>query len=172
MIDLATAALIAKMASDAIGAFDKVFRGYADFLKKKEPSAPNVPPPDFAYVDAPKQKAFVAQSRQTGATYQTVTYDELCNKLNASDRQYIETLSQAMRNYELQWNAATLQRSMASGMDIGRLDAQLDYLVKQMADPLLKVLTFVEKMGLHLDDHYQITRQLTEQYIHDSRSSS
>ena len=165
MVDLATAALIAQMTSDAVGAFDKMFRGLADFMRKKEPSASTVPPPDFAYVDAPDQKAFVAKSRHTGDVYQTVTYDELCNKLQGGDRQYIETLSQAMKNYERQWNSVYEQRSMASGMEVGRLDAQLDYLVKQMADPLTKVLAFVERLGLYLDDHYQMARTLTEDYI-------
>jgi hypothetical protein len=33
-------------------------------------------------------------------------------------------------------------------MEIGRLDSQLDYLVKQIADPLIRVLDFVEGMGL------------------------
>jgi hypothetical protein len=169
MIDLANAALIAKMASDAVAAFDKIFRGYADFLKKKEPAALNIPPPDLSYVDLPKQNAFVAQSRQTGATSQKVTYEELCNKLNDSDRQYIKTLTQAMENYERQWTAAYEQRSMATGMDVGRLDSQLDYIVRQMADPLVKVLTFVERMGLCLDDHYLVARNLTELYIRDRR---
>jgi hypothetical protein len=168
MIDLATAAVIAKATSDAVGAFDKMFRGFADVLRKKEPASTNIPPPDFAYVDAPEQNAFVAKSRRTGDIYQTVTYEELCDKLQGSDRQYIETLSQAMKNYEHQWNVVFEQRSMASGMEIGKLDAQLDYLVKQMADPLMKVLAFVERLGLYLDDHYHMARALTQDYLRDN----
>jgi hypothetical protein len=169
MIDLVTAALIAKMASDAVGAFDKIFRGYIDVLKKKVPSAQYVPPPDFAYVNRPNESAFVAQSRRTGQTYQTVTYDELRSRLSEGDRAYIETLTQAMQNYERQWNSAYVQRSMASGMDIGRLDAQLEFLARQMADPLIKVLDFVQTMGLSLDDHYSMTRNLAQQYLSDSQ---
>jgi hypothetical protein len=167
MIDLTTAAVIAKMASDAVGAFDKVFRGYIDVVKKKEPNAQHLPPPDFAYVDNPREKAFVAQSRRTGEAYQTVTYEQLREKLNEGDRQYIETLTRAMENYQRQWNAAFEQRSMASGMEIGRLDSQLEYLAQQMADPLIRVLEFVEKMGLCLDDHYHMARMITQQYLKD-----
>jgi hypothetical protein len=167
MVDLATAALIAKMASDAVGAFDKVFRGYADIVRKKEPTAPQVPPPDFAYVDSPQDGAFVARSRHTGATYQTVTYEELRAKLDGGDRQHIEALTRAMENYQKQWNAAFEQKSLASGMDIGRFDAQLEYLSRQIADPLIRVLSFVEKMGLHLDDHYLVARMITEKYLQD-----
>jgi len=167
MIDLATAAIIAKTASDAVGALDKVFRGYMDVVKKREPSAQHLPPPDLSYVDNPQQNAIVAQSRNTGQTYQTVTYKQLCEKLNRSDLQYIETLTRTMENYQRQWNAAFEQRSMASGMEIGRIDSQLEYLAKQMTDPLIRVLEFVQKMGLRLDDHYHMARMITQQYLKD-----
>jgi hypothetical protein len=127
MIELATAALIAKMASDAVGAIDKVFRGYADVVKKKQSTSSYIPPPDYAYVDKPNQSAFVAESRKTGQTYQTVTYQQLSQKLNDGDQRHIEALTQAMENYERQWQAAFVQKSLASGMDIGRMDAQLEH---------------------------------------------
>jgi hypothetical protein len=165
MIDLATAAIIAKLTSDAVGAIDKVFRGYIDVVKKKAPDARLVPPPDFVYVDRPEKKAFVAQSRQTGQASQTVTYEQLRNLLKEGDRQYIETLTRAMENYERQWLSAYEQRSMASGMDIGRMDTQLEYLAKQISDPLIKVLDFVAGMGLYLDDHYVMARGVAEQYL-------
>ena len=165
MIELAAAALIAKMASDAVGAIDKVFRGYADVVKKKQPTSPQVPPPDYAYVDKPNESAFVAQSRRTGQTFQTVTYQQLSQKLNDSDRRHIQALTQAMENYQRQWEAAFVQKSLASGMEIGRMDAQLEYLAKQISDPLIKVLEFVEKMGLHLDDHYFAARRIAEGYL-------
>jgi hypothetical protein len=60
MIDLVTAALIAKIVSDAVGAFDKNICGIADAVKKKEPAAVHLPPPDYAYVNKPSEKAFLA----------------------------------------------------------------------------------------------------------------
>lgn len=54
------------------------------------------------------------------------------------------------------------QRSMASGMEIAKLDAQMDYLAQQIADTLNKVLRFIERMGLNLDDHYHMARSLAE----------
>jgi DNA polymerase I-like protein with 3'-5' exonuclease and polymerase domains len=107
----------------------------------------------------------VAQSRKTGKADQTVTYKELGERLNTGDRQYIETLTQAMENYQRQWDTAYQQKSLASGMDIGRMDAQLEYLAKQISDPLIRLLEFVEKMGLHLDDHYLAARMLAEDYL-------
>ena len=165
MIDLATAAIIAKLTSDAVGVIDKVFRGYFDVVKKKEPTASNVPPPDYAFVDRPNEKAFVAQSRETGVADQAVTYEELSKKLSGGDKEYIETLNRAMKNYERQWLSAYEQRSMASGMDIGKMDAQLEYLAKQISDPLIKVLDFVAGMGLYLDDHYIMARDVAKEYL-------
>jgi hypothetical protein len=169
MIELVTAALIAKLVSDAVGSIDKVFRGYADVVKKKGTvTAPSAPPPNLAYVDQPNQSAFVAQSRQTGRPSQIVTYEELSQRLNDGDRRYIETLTRAMENYERQWNTAFEERSLASGKDIGRMDAQLEYLAKQISDPLIRVLQFVERMGLYLDDHYQVARMLAERYLKEA----
>ena len=56
---------------------------------------------------------------------------------------------------------------MASGMDIGRMDAQLEYLAKQISDPLIKVLDFVANMGLFLDDHYVMARNVAQQYLRE-----
>jgi hypothetical protein len=169
MIELATAAVIAKLVSDAVGAFDKIFRAYMDVLKGKQPTAQYIPPPDLAFRDSPQEHAFVAQSRSGGGTRQSVTYQELCKKLDEGDRRHIETLTRAMANYQRQWDSAYEQRSMASGMEIGRLDAQLEYLARQIADPLVKVLEFVEKMGLYLDDHYMMARNVTKEYLQQAQ---
>jgi hypothetical protein len=82
------------------------------------------------------------------------------------------TLTQAMENYQRQWNAVFEQKSLASGMDIGRLDSQLNYLARQISDPLIKVLEFISKMGLYLDDHYMMARMVAEKYISDAGHQS
>jgi hypothetical protein len=50
-------------------------------------------------------------------------------------------------------------------MDVGRYDDQLDYLARQISDPLLKALAFVQNMGLMLDDHYLAARDIAQEYI-------
>lgn len=164
MIDLPTAALIASTIGNAVTAIDKMYRGYADFFKKKTPNI-HAPPPDFSIQNSTAEGAVVATSLHTGANSQKVTYEELRSKLNPNDRAYVETLSQALESYEKQWQAAYLAKSMASGMDVGRLDAQLAYLSKQIAEPLLRVLEFVERMGLWLDDHYLAARDIAKEYV-------
>ena len=49
-------------------------------------------------------------------------------------------------------------------MDVGRYDGQLDLLAREISDPLLKVLAFVEHMGLYLDDHYLAAREIAQKY--------
>ena len=165
MIDLATAAIIAKTAADAVGAFDKIYRGFADFVSKKEPTASNLPPPDFAYMDSPGDQALVAKSRRTGENYQVVSYEELSRRLDTSDREFIETITRSMTSYQRQWSTVFEQRSMASGIEIARLDAQLDYIAKQIADCLIHILDFVQRIGLRLDDHYHMARHISKRYL-------
>jgi hypothetical protein len=164
MIDWQTASYVAGAAANAVASIDKVYRGYADFFKKKE-SAVGAPAPDFSIQNKPDEDALVATSLHTGQTYQKITYEELRAKLSSGDRVYIDTLSRSLQNYERQWNAAYEARSLASGMDVGRYDAQLDYLARQISDPLLKALDFVEHMGLWLDDHYLAARRIATEYV-------
>lgn len=171
MIDFATAATIATLVGEAVGAIDVIFRGYVDFIKGKDDPQTRSTAPDLEYTDSPDQDAFVAQSRQTGRVLQKVSYAELCQRLAEQDRAYIETLSRSMENYQKQWNAAWLERSNADEQDRVRLDAKLDDLLKQMADPLTKVLDFVERMGLWLDDHYLMARQLAAPYLAEGTGS-
>lgn len=172
MIELAAAATIAKLVSDAVGALDKMFRGYADFAKSRAPDAVNAPPPDFAYVNSPDQKAMVAKSRRSGEVYQLVTYDELSKKLTKEDREHVEALNRAMQTYQKQWNALYEQRAVAGlGLATVQIDAQLDYLAKQVSDPLIRVLSFVEKMGLYLDDHYHVARMIAEEYLRNTEGA-
>ena len=163
MIDWQTASWIAGVAANAVSSIDKLYRGYADFFNKKQPTV-GAPPPDLRIQNNAGEQALVATSVTTGAVSQKVTYDDLRAKLTASDGAYIEALSQSLDNYEKQWNSALVAKSMASGMDVGRY-AQLDYLAREIAKPLAEVLDFVERMGLWLDDHYHAARHIAREYL-------
>jgi|GEM_PF-5838701 len=164
-MDLETAALIAKLVSDAVGSFDKVFRGFADFIKKKEPSADYIPPPDFQYVDSPQEGGLVARSRRTGQVYQRVTYQELCDRLGDDDRKHLESLSKAMRRYQDQWDAVFVERAVAAGRERARLDGQLEDIAADISKTIIMILDFVSSAGLHLDDHYLMSRNVAESYL-------
>ncbi len=165
-MDIPTISLITGAVSGAVASIDKIYRGYADFMKARKGNVFDTPP-DFRYQDKPDEKTFVAVSRHTGQEYQKVTYEDLCNKLNLGDKEYVETLSKALRNLERQWNAAYEDWSMASGMDRGRYEAQLETLAPRIAEPLLKVLEFVQQMGLWLDDHYHAARMIAQEYLRE-----
>ncbi|MEA3052776.1 MAG: hypothetical protein QOG72_1679 [Sphingomonadales bacterium] len=170
MIDLAAAALAAGLVADAVGTFDILFRGWKDVVEKKEPDARHIPPPDFAYADDPEKRAIVARSRKSGAVYQSVTYEKLTERLSKGDREYIATLTNALEDYQRQWNLVFSQRPMAGGLELARLDSQLNYLAREIANVLLKVLAIVEKMGLRLDDHYLMARNVAAEYLAEDKS--
>jgi hypothetical protein len=167
VIDWQTASIIAGVASSAVTSIDKIYRGYADFFNsKKKGAAKPTPEPDLSIQNKPNENALVVTSLHGGQPIQTITYQDLRAKLTSADDAYIQTLSQSLDNYEKQWNSAYLAKSLASGMDVGRYDAQLDHLARQISDPLLKVLDFVEqRMGLPLDDHYLAARDIAKDYV-------
>src|SRR5262249_45683757 len=92
MIDVATATHIASLASEAVQRLDMIYRSYFDVMENRDPHFGGGPPslPQFVYVNSPQHSAIVAQSPETGEKYQTVTYQELCNRLKDNDRRYIE----------------------------------------------------------------------------------
>ena len=169
MIDWQTASWIAGAAANAVSSIDKLYRGYADFFNKKQPTV-DAPLPDLRIQNDASEQALVATSITTGAVSQKVTYDDLRAKLRPSDRAYIEALSRALDNYEKQWNSALVAKSLASGMDVGRYDAQLDHLAREIAKPLDEVLDFVERTGMWLDDHYLATRHIAREYLKSAGS--
>jgi hypothetical protein len=69
-----------------------------------------------------------------------------------------------------EWDDERMEKLIAilSAISDGRMDAQLEYLAKQISDPLIRVLQFVERMGLYLDDHYQVARMLAERYLKEA----
>jgi hypothetical protein len=115
MIDWQTASRIAGVASNAVTSIDKVYRGYADFFKKRIPQT-DAPPPDFTIQNIPAENALVAKLHSNDAALQSITYEDLRHKLNSEDQEHIQTLSRAMQNYEQQWNSAYEARSMTAGM--------------------------------------------------------
>jgi len=163
-MDRQTASVIAAAASDAINSVDQIYRSYADYLKEKT-GAVREYPPDFRYLNNPEEKAFVAASRRSGAEHQKVSYQELCEKLSGSDKHYVETLDAALSDLGTRWNATYKAWSQAEGAKRKKYQTELDELAPLIADPLIRILDFVQKMGLWLDDHYVFARQIGQAYL-------
>ncbi|MEA2859056.1 MAG: hypothetical protein QOC72_1095 [Methylobacteriaceae bacterium] len=170
-MDLQTASAIAALIGGAVTSIDKIYRGYADFWKNRQPSSTS-PSPDFSIQNSPNEHALVARSLHTGETYSKVTYQQLCGLLTHSDLAHVQALGQTMEAYERQWNAAYQGRAGASWLRKRQYDRRLNRLAREIADPLNKTLAFVEKMGLMLDDHYLAARHIAEAYLGEQRQSS
>lgn len=161
MIDLATAATMAKVLADGVGAFDKIFRGLNEFISKRKVDTSGAPPPDLSYRNEPGQKALVAISQNTGEVRHTVTYDDLLSRVSPEEAAHVKALSQAISLYARQWDAITQEIPLASGLHRAQLEGQLDKVAKDMAGPLSEVLDFIERIGFFLDDHYHVARHIT-----------
>jgi hypothetical protein len=72
VIDWQTASYVAGVAANAVASIDKMYRGYADFFKKKDATV-GAPEPDFKIQNKPDEKALVATSLHDSRTYQTIT---------------------------------------------------------------------------------------------------
>ena len=96
-----------------------------------------------------------------GNERQKVTYDQLAQKLSAADLQYIKTRERVMDMLYRQWESGYL--AIPPEMDPIRraqLEQRLDGVTGDLGRELGIILGFVEKSGLHLDDHYMIFRSL------------
>jgi hypothetical protein len=163
MITLLVASQIAAIAGNAVGIIDKIYSQFAAVAAKK-PTEQVVTPPSFVIVNDPAQGAIVSRYNN-GQPFQTITYQELTKKLSEGDLRYVEILGKSLGNYQRQWESAHLDLSLASGMERGRLEGQLEVVGKRMAEPLSAILNFVEtKVGMTLDDHYLAARDIAEKY--------
>ena len=97
-------------------------------------------------------------------TVQTITADELQN-LDSNSLTLIQTLEKRMQRHFRVW-AKVYEKKDASQdpMANALVDEQLDELISKMREDLLKILEYLQQIGLHLDDHYMHIRCLVEEH--------
>ena len=100
---------------------------------------------------------------QSGRTVQTVTAEELSKKLGPQDLALVRTYERKMEEYFKLWQAVYAEKDSSQDPLINaKTDAQLAKLVVKMRDELLGILAFLQRIGVHLDDHYMHVRSLVE----------
>ena len=164
-MDREAAVLIARVVSDGIASFDEMYRSYSDFLDQGVAGTNFIPPPDFQYADSPQDGGFVARSRHTGGVYESVTYEQLCERLQHIDRESIESMSRAMASRQMQWNKLTQEIAVASGPKKEKLEEQLTILSNEISEGLIMILDVVRGAGLSLDDHYLMARRIAQKHL-------
>lgn len=155
MLDIATISTIVTTASSAVGLIDKIVDSYLMFRGKQ-----SAPKEHRAKIEADAAgEGFIR--REHGEEVQRVSYQEMTARLDDSDLSYIQALEKSMNTHKAVWESA--YPSLASEVNPvakAKIQQQLDQVAQEMEKDLIKILTFVEKTGLYLDDHYMSVRDI------------
>jgi hypothetical protein len=102
--------------------------------------------------------------RQDAQTVQTITGKELSERLEPTDLALVRTYESKMEAYFKLWRAVYQQKDASQDPLVNaKTDTQLKDLILKMRGELLGILDFLEKTGVHLDDHYMHIRHLVTQ---------
>lgn len=102
--------------------------------------------------------------KQGDHTRQTVTGAELSQTLGPQDLALVQAYERKMQDYFNLWTRVYAAKDMSQDPLVNaKTDEQLKTLIVSMKGELLGILSFLEHIGVHLDDHYMHVRSLVEQ---------
>jgi hypothetical protein len=102
--------------------------------------------------------------KQQDRVVQTVTAEQLSNVLNPSDLDLVRTYEASMNRYFNRWKALYAKKDASQDPLVNVItEEQLTEQIVKMRSELLGILAFLEKCGVHLDDHYMNIRYLVEE---------
>lgn len=94
---------------------------------------------------------------------QTLTADQLADALNPHDLTLVRTYEDSMNKYFARWKALYAKKDASQDPHVNAItEEQLTDQIVKMKRELLGILKFLEKCGVHLDDHYMHIRHLVE----------
>ena len=147
---LLTAALSA--AGAGIGLVDKIADQVTRLVRKQE--AGGMPVEHRAII---KQEGDELVSRRNGRVVQRIQAKDLA-ALPEPMLRHIRAHETSMENYHKIWSSVYPQLALESGVGKAKTELQLQDIIRSMRKDLEAILTFLEKAGLDLDDHYQHVR--------------
>lgn len=156
MPDPATIAAIVGLLTSSVGLVDKVADTYLSYRKK---SAVSDAEHRSRITTSDDGRDLVALDH--GHEMQRVSYKELTDRLDVDDLQYIKSIEKSMKSHKQIWESVYPQ--LATTIDPivkAKLEQQLDQVCEAMSVDLVRILNFVEKTGLYLDDHYGAVRDI------------
>lgn len=102
--------------------------------------------------------------KQQNQVVQTVTAEELSSVLNPGDLDLVRTYEVSMNKYFNRWKALYSKKDASQDPLVNVItEEQLTEQIVKMRSELLGILAFLEKCGVHLDDHYMSIRYLVEE---------
>lgn len=97
-------------------------------------------------------------------TRQKITGSDLSKVLGPNDLALVQAYERKMQDYFELWTSVYAAKDMSQDPLVNaKTDAQLKRLISSMRRELLGILSFLQQIGVHLDDHYMHVRSLVEQ---------
>lgn len=101
--------------------------------------------------------------KQQDRVVQTITGDQLAAVLNKADLDLVQTYEASMNRYFARWKAVYAKKDASQDPLVNAItEEQLTEQIVKMRSELLGILAFLQKCGIHLDDHYMNIRHLVE----------
>jgi hypothetical protein len=153
-------AAIVAATKGAVDIFDKV-AGQIRTVLAKRPKEAEEEHDQWRFKISPEGEEIIV--KQEDRTVQTVTAEELSNVLNQSDLDLVKTYETSMNKYFGRWKAVYAKKDASQDPLVNAItEEQLTEQIIKMKSELLGILSFLEKCGVHLDDHYMNIRHLVE----------
>lgn len=158
-MDLVTAGAVITTATAAVNLFDKVAGQVVRFISRT--SEPPGPPKEFNFQVGGSGNEL--EVRTHGRVIQVIRVEELKN-LPADFLEHIQTYERAVkRNYDI-WKQVYPHRDDGSLIENAKINNQLNDLALRMKDDLTGIIDFLQSIGVQLDDHYLIYRDVIRRY--------
>ena len=153
------AALVAAT-KGAVEVFDKV-AGQIKSVLTKRPKEAEADEDRWRYKIRPEGTSIVV--KQENRTVQTVTGEQLSKVLSTTDLDLVQTYEASMNKYFSRWKAVYAKKDSSQDPLVNAItEEQLTEQIVKMKTELLGILSFLQKCGVNLDDHYMHVRHLVE----------
>jgi hypothetical protein len=144
----------------ALEVFDKI-AGQIKTVLTKRPKEDEGADDRWRYKIRPEGHQIVV--KQEDRTVQVVTADQLNKLLGPADLDLVRTYEASLQKYYSRWKALYAKRDASQDPLINTItEEQLAEQIGKMKTDLVGLLTFLEKSGVQLDDHYMHVRHLVE----------
>ncbi|HME24021.1 MAG TPA: hypothetical protein VKI44_22270 [Acetobacteraceae bacterium] len=112
-------------------------------------------------VGSDKNNIVVTQDKEV---IQTLTGDELASKLKPSDLRLVKTFEEKMESDFRIWSTVYKSKDASQDPEVNaKTDEQLRRLILKMKKELVGIIDFLQRIGVHLDDHYMHVRYIVDQ---------
>jgi hypothetical protein len=152
MLGLAEAKLAVDVVAGAIGVVDKLYPRLMRILTGAEPTKE-------PSIKIEKQGDELVAKRD-GVPRQTVSYQELMQRLTPDDVRYIRMYEGSIKNYEAQIEQVYPQLALLGPVEKAQTEMRLKQMVQAIKTDLLGIIDYIQTIGLDLEDHYSRTRDL------------